>query len=119
MPSGGSGVLGSRFRTRMVIGALVLSFAPAIAMFMFSYGLMNRSIDKWFSSPVNALHQDSTRVANLLADSFGDNARRKALDIAEAPEIHHAFEQPPITAACCMNFVATKTRCKMALLWRS
>jgi hypothetical protein len=86
------GVLGSRFRTRMVIGALVLSFAPAIVMFMFSYGLMNRSIDKWFSSPVNALHQDSTRVANLLADSFGDNARRKAMDIAESPEIQHAFE---------------------------
>src|SRR5579864_8820995 len=38
------GVLGSRFRTRMVIGSLLLSFAPAITMFMFSYALMNRSI---------------------------------------------------------------------------
>ena len=65
------GVLGSRFRTRMVIGALVLSFAPALVMFMFSYGLMNRSIDKWFSSPVNALHQDSGRVAALLSTYAG------------------------------------------------
>ena len=86
------GVLGSRFRTRMVIGALVLSFAPALVMFMFSYGLMNRSIDKWFSSPVNALHQDSGRVASLLTTSTGNNARNTALEIAESAEIQHAFE---------------------------
>ena len=86
------GVLGSRFRTRMMVGALVLSFAPAIVMFMFSYGLMNRSIDKWFSSPVNALHQGSGRVASLLRASQGDNARHTAMDIAESPEIQHAFE---------------------------
>ena len=86
------GVLGSRFRTRMMVGALVLSFAPAIVMFMFSYGLMNRSIDKWFSSPVNALHQGSGRVAALLTASQGDSARHTAMDIAESPEIQHAFE---------------------------
>jgi PAS domain S-box-containing protein len=86
------GVLGSRFRTRMMVGALVLSFAPAIVMFMFSYGLMNRSIDKWFSSPVNALHQGSGRVAALLTASQGESARHTAMDIAESPEIQHAFE---------------------------
>ena len=91
------GVLGSRFRTRMVIGALVLSFAPALVMFMFSYGLMNRSIDKWFSSPVNALHQDSGRVASLLSTYAGDNARQTALEIAESPEIQHAFETATYT----------------------
>ena len=91
------GVLGSRFRTRMVIGALVLSFAPALVMFMFSYGLMNRSIDKWFSSPVNALHQDSGRVASLLSTYAGNNARQTALEIAESPEIQHAFETATYT----------------------
>src|SRR4051794_197985 len=45
------GVLGSRFRTRMVIGALVLSFLPTIFLFLFPYVLMNRTIDKWFSRP--------------------------------------------------------------------
>src|SRR5262245_50672269 len=46
------GVLGSRFRTRMVLGGLVLSFLPTIFLFLFSYVLMNRTIDKWFSRPV-------------------------------------------------------------------
>jgi PAS domain S-box-containing protein len=91
------GVLGSRFRTRMVIGALVLSFAPAIVMFTFSYGLMNRSIDKWFSSPVNALHQGSERVALLTSNSQADSARHTAMDIAESPEIQHAFETATYT----------------------
>jgi two-component system, NtrC family, nitrogen regulation sensor histidine kinase NtrY len=86
------GVLGSRFRTRMVIGALMLSFAPAIVMFMFSYGLMNRSIDKWFSSPVTALQQDSGRVAALLSTYAGVNALQEAVEIAQSPEVQHAFE---------------------------
>jgi two-component system nitrogen regulation sensor histidine kinase NtrY len=86
------GVLGSRFRTRMVIGALVLSFAPALVMFMFAYGLMNRSIERWFSTPVNELQQDSDRVGTLLAAYAGDNARQEAREIAQSPETQHAFE---------------------------
>jgi two-component system, NtrC family, nitrogen regulation sensor histidine kinase NtrY len=86
------GVLGSRFRTRMVVGALVLSFAPVIVMFMFSYGLMNRSIDKWFSSPVDALQQDSGHVAALLSTYAGYNALQEAREIAESQEVQRAFE---------------------------
>ncbi|MBZ5530222.1 MAG: HAMP domain-containing protein [Acidobacteriia bacterium] len=86
------GVLGSHFRTRMVLGALALSFAPALVMFMFSYGLMNRSIDKWFSTPVNELQQDSGRVAKLLADYAGDNAHQEAVEIAQSADVQHAFE---------------------------
>ena len=85
------GVLGSRFRTRMVIGALVLSFAPALVMFMFSYGLMNRSIDKWFSTPVNELQQDSNRVASLLTGYAAENAHQEAAEIAASPEVQQAF----------------------------
>src|ERR1700735_1753473 len=40
------GVLGSKFRTRMVVGALLLSFIPIMVMYWFAYGLMNRSVDK-------------------------------------------------------------------------
>ena len=46
------GVLGSKFRTRLVVGSLLLSFLPVIVMFWFAYGLMNRSIERWFSTPV-------------------------------------------------------------------
>ncbi|HYX52780.1 MAG TPA: ATP-binding protein [Candidatus Limnocylindrales bacterium] len=86
------GVLGSKFRTRMLLSALALSFAPAILMFMFAYGLMNRSIDRWFSMPVSELQQDSGRVAALLSDYAGDNAHQEAAEIASAPETQHSFD---------------------------
>jgi len=86
------GVLGSRFRTRMVVAALLLSFAPAIVMFMFAYGLMNRSIDKWFSGPVEQIQQDSGYVAKILSNYAGDNARQEAAEIAASPDTQHSFE---------------------------
>src|SRR5215472_2352942 len=92
------GVLGSRFRTRMVVAALLLSFAPAIVMFMFAYGLMNRSIDKWFSGPVEQIQQDSGYVAKILFDYAGDNARQEAVEIAASPDVQHAFETANYTA---------------------
>jgi PAS domain S-box-containing protein len=86
------GVLGSRFRTRMVLGALALSFAPALVMFLFAYGLMNRSIDKWFSGPVTELHQDTGRMVALVSEYAGDNVRQEAVEIAASPETQSALE---------------------------
>ena len=62
------GVLGSKFRTRMVAGALLLSSLPVMVMYWFAYGLMNRSIDKWFSTPVEEVRSDTHAMETLLAD---------------------------------------------------
>ncbi|HYM06190.1 MAG TPA: PAS domain-containing sensor histidine kinase, partial [Terriglobales bacterium] len=43
---------GSRIKTRLVIGALALSFMPVFFMVLFSYYVLNRTIDKWFTRPV-------------------------------------------------------------------
>ncbi|HKH99950.1 MAG TPA: ATP-binding protein [Candidatus Sulfotelmatobacter sp.] len=85
------GVLGSKFRTRMVAGALLLSFVPVIVMYWFAYGLMNRSIDKWFSTPVEEVRADTQAMASLLARYGMQNARAEAAAIAASPEIERAF----------------------------
>jgi hypothetical protein len=85
------GVLGSKFRTRMVAGALLLSFVPIMVMYWFAYGLMNRSIDKWFSTPVEEVRSDTQAMASLLADYAAQNARAEAAAIATSPEILRAF----------------------------
>jgi len=85
------GVLGSRFRSRMVIGALLLSFAPVLTMFLFSYALMNRSIDKWFSGPVYQVQQDADRIVQLLSDYAGYNARQEAIEIAREDDVRRAL----------------------------
>jgi two-component system, NtrC family, nitrogen regulation sensor histidine kinase NtrY len=86
------GVLGSKFRTRLVVVNLLLSFLPVITMFLFAYGLMNRSIDKWFSQPVEAVRQDTAAIASLLSNYTSQNARAEALSIASSPNTQHAFE---------------------------
>lgn len=85
------GVLGSKFRTRMVAGALLLSFVPVMVMYWFSYGLMNRSIDKWFSTPVEEVRADTHAMASLLANYGMQNARAEAAAIAASPEMERAF----------------------------
>ena len=60
------GVLGSKFRTRLVVTGLLLSFLPVIVMFWFAYGLMNRTIDRWFSRPVEEVREDTQAMASLL-----------------------------------------------------
>jgi two-component system, NtrC family, nitrogen regulation sensor histidine kinase NtrY len=85
------GVLGSKFRTRMVAGALLLSFVPVMVMYWFAYGLMNRSIDKWFSTPLEEVRSDTNAMTSLLANYAMQNARVEAAAIAASPEIEHAF----------------------------
>jgi len=85
------GVLGSKFRTRMVAGALLLSFVPVMVMYWFSYGLMNRSIDKWFSTPVEEVRSDTHAMASLLANYAAQNARSEAVAIAASPEAERSF----------------------------
>jgi two-component system nitrogen regulation sensor histidine kinase NtrY len=85
------GVLGSKFRTRMVVGALLLSFVPVMVMYWFAYGLMNRSIDKWFSTPVEEVRADTHAMASLLADYAAKNARAEAMSIATAAETQRSF----------------------------
>ncbi len=86
------GVLGSKFRTRIVVAGLLLSFLPVIFMFWFAYGLMNRSIDKWFSRPVEEVREDTNAMAALLSEYAGQNARAEARSIAASPETQYAFE---------------------------
>jgi PAS domain S-box-containing protein len=77
-----SSALGSRLRTRMMLGAALIALLPAIFMFWFSFGLLNRSIDRWFSPNTSELREDSTRVVLELAQYVTDNARVEAESIA-------------------------------------
>ncbi len=86
------GVLGSKFRTKMVLGALLLSLTPVIFFFMFAYGLMNRSINKWFSQPAEEVRQDTAGVASLLSTYAANDAAAEALSIATSPETRRAYE---------------------------
>ncbi len=82
-----SRVLGSRLRTRMLLGALLLSVVPAFFMLFFNYLLMNRSIDRWFSQPVAELRNEAMQVALEMGHYAAANARAEAASIANASPI--------------------------------
>ena len=86
-----SQVLGARLRTRMFIGALLVSLVPALFMFLFSFLLMNRSIDRWFSQPASEVRDDSTQIAMELSHYASLNARAEAESMARSPALAEAL----------------------------
>jgi hypothetical protein len=87
-----SRALGSRLRSRLLIGAALISFAPALCMFFFSYWLLNRSIDRWFTQPVSELRDDSTRLALDLAGYVSLNARTEAESMARSESFTQSYQ---------------------------
>jgi two-component system nitrogen regulation sensor histidine kinase NtrY len=89
-----SRVMGTRLRTRMLWGALLVSLIPIASMYAFSYLLLNRAVDRWFSQPVTEMRDDSNTMARELSNYTSANARAEADSIAsslpEAPP-----EAPP------------------------
>jgi two-component system, NtrC family, nitrogen regulation sensor histidine kinase NtrY len=68
-------------------------------MFWFSYGLMNRSIDKWFSQPVEEVRADTAAMSALLYDYAGQNAASEAQSIAQTEEFQRALASGNSSAA--------------------
>ncbi|MGB8031161.1 MAG: ATP-binding protein [Terracidiphilus sp.] len=80
----GSSGLGARLRSRMVLGAVIITFMPAALMAIFSYLLLNRSLERWFSPDASQLRDDSTRVVQELVEYVASNARSEAESVAES-----------------------------------
>lgn len=98
-----SRVMGTRLRIRMLWGAVLVSLVPIASMFAFSYLLLNRAVDRWFSQPVTEMRDDSNRMALELARYTSANARAEADSIAAslpaapaaAPAVKTAVPPPP------------------------
>lgn len=71
--------LGYRFKTKMVVAFLSLSLIPVCFLFLFAYGLINRSIDKWFGIPFDSVRRDAAAITEQLSLE----SRRTALDNAQ------------------------------------
>jgi len=78
----GSSGVGARLRSRMVIGAVIITFMPAALMFLFSYFLLSRSLERWFSPDALQLRNDSTSVVQELVEYVANNARSEAESVA-------------------------------------
>jgi two-component system nitrogen regulation sensor histidine kinase NtrY len=66
--------MGSRFKTKMVLGALGVSLLPVVFLFFSSYALLNRTLNLWFPRPLEIANEES----QILLAHFG-NAELKRL----------------------------------------
>ena len=54
-----AGQTGSRFKAKMVLGAMGVSLLPVVFMFFFSYALVNRTLNAWFPRPLELANEQS------------------------------------------------------------
>src|SRR4029077_7230718 len=57
-----SGQLGSRFKVKMVLGAMGMSLLPVVFLFFFSYALVNRTLNLWFPRPLEIANEQSQKL---------------------------------------------------------
>ena len=90
---------GSRFKTKMVLGAIAVSFLPVVFLFFVSYALLNRTLVLWFPRPLELAtdysrelieemnSEDAARMAGIAKDVAGAAVNNTARDTI------HAFDQ--------------------------
>ncbi len=77
---------GSRLKTKLVAGALALSFMPVFFMVLYSFEVMNRNLAKWFTKPVEEQRVIWTEINDALKREMRDKVQAQAMLLASMPE---------------------------------
>jgi two-component system, NtrC family, nitrogen regulation sensor histidine kinase NtrY len=75
-----SGQMGSRFKVKMVFGAMGVSLLPILFLFFFSYALVNRTLNNWFPHPLEVANEQSQILLTHFETSEFDRLNRLAAE---------------------------------------
>lgn len=84
--------LGSKFKTKLLGAFLGLAFIPAIFLFIFAYGLINRSLDKWFSVPVDTVLDNARDIVAQYQGGFAGQTYFYVKQLAASPAVLSALK---------------------------
>ena len=76
---------GSRIRTKLVLGALALSCVPVFCLVAFSFQVLSRSLNHWFTNPVQQQVDVFVKAANLLEREMQEETTAQAALLAASP----------------------------------
>jgi len=79
------GVLGSRFKTRLLVTYVGLTAIPIGLLFFTATGFLQRSIDRWFSSPVREVVGRARAVEDMAERRIADAAIEDARALSHLP----------------------------------
>ncbi len=77
-----AGQMGSRFRTKMVFGAMGISLLPVALLFFVSYALLNRTLTKWFPHALEVATDESVRLLTDMSESGAARRGQFAREVA-------------------------------------
>lgn len=76
------GILGSRFRTKLILTYVVISIIPMVLLFVIATDLLRVSIDRWFNTPVRTILSNADAVARHAEDGAIRQVTAAAREIA-------------------------------------
>ena len=112
----GSNREGSRIQTKLVFGALALSITPALFLVLFSYEVLNRNLDKWFSQPSESSHESFLQISAVLQNELRDEAELQATLLASEPKTRLLLEQGIKTPGFLQSFAKEQDLASAAIL---
>jgi PAS domain S-box-containing protein len=74
--------LGAKFKTRLVKFSIALSLLPVIFLFFATSGLINRSVDKWFSEPAREMVINARQIQRVYVEGELDDLQQLAMTMA-------------------------------------
>lgn len=84
-----AGRIGSRFKAKMVLGAMGVSLLPVVFLFFFSYALVNRTLNNWFPRPLEIANQQSRALLNEFTTRSYSRMSAHAAAICQLVEQQH------------------------------
>ncbi|MGA2040178.1 MAG: ATP-binding protein [Bryobacteraceae bacterium] len=98
---------GSRIKTKLVVGALALSFVPVFFLVLFSYYVMNRNIAYWFQEPAGNELTAFENIVRQLGKEMQDETDAQAALLAAQPEVRQLLEGGARTPDFLARFAAS------------
>ena len=90
---------GSRIESKLFFGALALSFMPVCFLVAFSYMVLNRQVDKWFSMPGEQVRLNYIKIGEALSSQLQEKLDLQAAALGRRPERIDLFCQDQKLAA--------------------
>jgi len=97
--------IGSRIKTKLLAGALALSLLPVVFLALFSYVILNRNVEKWFSRPAEGIRANLVQSSSALSSEVQGRANALAHWIALRPDLDGGAAD--YTALCRDNNIAS------------
>jgi two-component system, NtrC family, nitrogen regulation sensor histidine kinase NtrY len=108
--------LGSRIRTKLVVGAMLLSCVPVSFLVLWSYEVLNYNLKAWFTNPVDNQVEVYKKAARALDVEIHSRLRVEAALLAAQPETRQLLAGGPVTPGALPRFAKEQGLESVAIL---